>query len=195
MKKRHYDSDQTKKDISEKAMHIFSQKGFNQTSVEDISRASGYSKGHIYYHFGNKEKLFVLLAQNTMNEWYDKWMLKEPSFQTATEKLYAIADHVLHNYQTPLLKAGQELAANPSSNLESVKKLYELSVIPMKTYKDILQEGVERGEFKQGNIDQWTVLLGTWLGGLCHLTNTEQLQSLKPLFHEAVTMFLNSIRS
>jgi AcrR family transcriptional regulator len=193
LNKRRYNSENAKRDIMEKALLIFSQKGYIQTSVQDISKASGYSKGHIYYHFQNKEKLFVLLAQNTMQDWYTKWMVKESAYSTATEKLYGMAMHVLYNYQTPLLKAGQELASNPDSSPESVKQLYELAVIPMGAYRSIFQEGVEKGEFETGNIDEWTVLLGTWLGGLCQLTNTQDLSSLEPLFKQAVTIFLESI--
>lgn len=57
--KRRYNSDNAKRDIMENAALIFSQKGYNQTSIQDISNASGYSKGHIYYHFQNKEKLLM----------------------------------------------------------------------------------------------------------------------------------------
>ena len=178
----------------EQATLLFSYKGYNQTSIQDISTASGYSKGHIYYHFENKEKLFVLLAQNTMQDWNTKWSEKETTYSTATEKLYGIAMHVLYNYQTPLLKGGQELVSNPASSLESVKALYELSVIPMGAYRSILQEGVEKGEFIDGNIDEWTVLLGTWLGGLCSLTNTQEISMLEPIFNEAITIFLTSIK-
>lgn len=194
MDKRRYNSENAKRDIMEKAALIFSQKGYNQTSVQDISKASGYSKGHIYYHFQNKEKLFVLLAQNTMQDWYTKWMAKESSYITATEKLYGMAKHVLYNYQTPLLKGGQELASNPASSLESVKALYELAIIPMGSYRSILQEGVEKGEFEGGNIDEWTLLVGTWLGGLCQLTNTQELSTLEPLFNQAITILLASIK-
>lgn len=194
MDKRRYNSENAKRDIMEKAALIFSQKGYNQTSVQDISKASGYSKGHIYYHFQNKEKLFVLLAQNTMQDWYTKWMAKESSYITATEKLYGMAMHVLYNYQTPLLKGGQELASNPASSLESVKALYELAIIPMGSYRSILQEGVEKGEFEGGNIDEWTLLVGTWLGGLCQLTNTQELSTLEPLFNQAITILLASIK-
>jgi hypothetical protein len=129
-----------------------------------------------------------------MQEWYTKWMDKEHSFATATEKLYGMAMHVLYNYQTPLLKAGQELASNPDSSPESVKQLYELAVIPMGSYRAILQEGAEKGEFKRGNVNEWTVLIGTWLGGLCQLTNTQELKALEPLFNQAVTIFLESIQ-
>ncbi|MBD8032215.1 TetR family transcriptional regulator C-terminal domain-containing protein [Solibacillus merdavium] len=194
MNKRRYNSEKAKRDIIEKATLIFSQKGYNQASVQEISKASGYSKGHIYYHFENKEKLFVLLAQNTMQDWYTKWAVKESSYSTATEKLYGIGKHVLYNYQTPLLKGGQELASNPASSLESIKALHDLAVIPMGVYRAILQEGVENGEFEEGNINEWTILIGTWLGGLCQLTNTQDLHSLEPLFIQAVTIFLASIK-
>ncbi|MET3729846.1 AcrR family transcriptional regulator [Fictibacillus halophilus] len=194
MSKRRYNSETAKQEIMEKAFLLFSQKGYTQTSVADISKASGYSKGHIYYHFQNKEKLFVLLAQRTMNEWYIKWMNKEHDFTCASDKLYGMAMHVLYNYQTPLLKGGQELASNPESSPESVKQLYELAVIPMGAYRAILVQGIEEGEFKNGNVEEWTVLIGTWLGGLCQLTNTQELSSLEPLFKKAVSMFLESIQ-
>lgn len=194
LNKRRYNSEIAKRDIIEKATLIFSLKGYNQASVQDISKASGYSKGHIYYHFENKEKLFVLLAQNTMQDWYAKWALKESSYYTATEKLYGIAQHVLYNYQTPLLKGGQELASNPGSSLESIQALHELAVIPMGVYRAILQEGVEKGEFEDGNINEWTTLIGTWIGGLCQLTNTQELHLLEPLFNQAITIFLAYIK-
>jgi AcrR family transcriptional regulator len=194
LNKRHYDSENAKTQIMEKASLLFSQKGYNQTSVGDISKASGYSKGHIYYHFHSKEKLFVILSQKTMKDWYEKWLKIESNFTSATEKLYGMAMHVLYNYQTPLLRAGQELASNPKSSPESVKQLYDLAIIPMNAYRSIFLEGVEKGEFTDGNIDEWTVLLGTWLGGLCQLTNSEELSKLEPLFKKSITIFLESIK-
>jgi AcrR family transcriptional regulator len=192
--KRRYNSENAKRNITEKATLLFAQKGYNQTSIQEISTASGYSKGHIYYHFQNKEKLFVLLAQNTMRDWFTKWSEKESLYTTAEDKLYGIAMHVLYNYQTPLLKGGQELASNPASSMEAIKALYDLSVIPMGVYRSIFQEGIESGEFVDGNIDEWTTLIGTWLGGLCQLTNTQQLKTLEPLFNQAITIFLISIK-
>lgn len=194
MNKRRYDSENAKREILKEASLLFAKKGYNQTSVADISKASGYSKGHIYYHFQNKEKLFVLLANKTMQDWYEKWMKKATSYTSASEKLYGIAMHVLYNYQTPLLKSGQELAANPNSSPESIKELFNLAIVPMSSYRAILQEGINNGEFITGNIEEWTVLLGTWLGGLCQLTNTEDLSKLEPLFNQAITIFLGSIK-
>ncbi|MEB2301396.1 TetR/AcrR family transcriptional regulator [Lysinibacillus xylanilyticus] len=194
MNKRRYDSEKAKVEIMEHAISLFSQKGYNQTSVGDISTASGYSKGHIYYHFENKEKIFVLLAQKSMQDWHNKWLLKECTYSTATEKLYGMAMHVLYHYQTPLLKSGQELASNPKSSPESVQQLYNLAIVPTGAYRAILQKGIDKGEFVNGNINEWTVLLGTWLGGLCQLTNTQEPKTLEPLFNQAVTIFLRELK-
>ena len=195
MSKRRYDSEKAKNEIMDQATKLFSEKGYNQTSVQDIAKASGFSKGHIYYHFENKEKLFVLLAQKTMKNWHEKWLKLDPGYTSAEEKLYGIARHVLYNYQTPLLKSGQELAANPKSSQESIRQLYELAIIPMSTYHSILKEGIENEEFKNGNLEEWTTLLGSWLGGLCQLTYTQELGRLEHLFAQAVSTFLKSIKT
>ena len=82
MNKRRYDSDLAKEIIAEKAIELFSLKGYTRTSIDNIAKASGYSKGHIYYHYKNKEELFVYLAKDSMKNWHDKWEIAENSIQT-----------------------------------------------------------------------------------------------------------------
>ncbi|MGD0765146.1 MAG: TetR/AcrR family transcriptional regulator, partial [Dehalococcoidia bacterium] len=43
------------------ALGVFSRKGFEDTSVEDICLAAGYSKGGFYFHFKGKDELLVNL--------------------------------------------------------------------------------------------------------------------------------------
>ncbi|BBH18902.1 TetR family transcriptional regulator [Paenibacillus baekrokdamisoli] len=191
--KRHYDSDLTRKIIAEKAARLFSQKGFAGTSVSDISKEAGFSKGHVYYHFENKEKLFVYLAQEGMREWGEKWTALSPNYPSATEKLYAMAKFVLNNYKTPLLKVGQELAVNPSTNPETVKQLYGLAIIPMQAYAAIFQLGMDTCEFKIDDLESTTFLFGTWLGALCQHIFTMDYDKLLLMFHQSVTIFLGGI--
>ena len=37
---------------------LFAEKGFAGTSIEDIVRAAGVTRGALYHHFGSKEELF-----------------------------------------------------------------------------------------------------------------------------------------
>ncbi|HDR7545502.1 TetR family transcriptional regulator [Bacillus cereus] len=193
MNKRRYDSDLAKEIIGEKAIELFSLKGYTRTSIDNIAKASGYSKGHIYYHYKNKEELFVYLAKDSMKNWHDKWKMAEKKYTNATEKLYGMAKFVLYNYKTPLLRAGQELASDPSTNPSTVQQLYGLAVVPLKAYQQILDEGIKSGEFYMKNVEGSCLLLGSWLGGLCQFIHSIEIEKLEVLFEEAIKIFLLSI--
>ncbi|GIP28406.1 TetR family transcriptional regulator [Paenibacillus sp. J23TS9] len=194
MNKRHYNSEETRQVIAEKATQLFAQKGFAGTSIADISRESGFSKGHIYYHFENKEKLFVHLSLETMRHWGEKWQAIAGSYNTSVEKLYGMAHFVMNNYKSPLLPVGQELAMNPSTSPDTLQALQGLAVTPMAAYAAIFHEGVARGEFDIDNVEETTLLFGTWMGTLCQFTLTMEGEPLQRLFQQAVTIFVGGIR-
>ena len=52
----------TRERILDAAMSIFSAKGFHDTKLDEIVREASISKGSIYFHFPNKEKLFIALV-------------------------------------------------------------------------------------------------------------------------------------
>ena len=146
LNKRRYDSDLAKEIIAKKAIELFSLKGYTRTSIDNIAKASGYSKGHIYYHYKNKEELFVYLAKDSMKNWHDKWGIAEKRYTNATGKLYGIAKFVLYNYKTPLLRAGQELASDEHESFYSSTALW-FSCCPFKCISKILIEGIQSDEF------------------------------------------------
>ena len=45
------------------AMKVFSESGYNGSSVDDIASEAGISKGAIYWHFKNKDDLFKSLLE------------------------------------------------------------------------------------------------------------------------------------
>ncbi|ANU27656.1 TetR/AcrR family transcriptional regulator [Planococcus versutus] len=48
-----------KKEIMKQAVHLFSIRGFHQSSVQEIVHAAEISKGAFYKHFESKESLFI----------------------------------------------------------------------------------------------------------------------------------------
>jgi len=65
--------EKTVNDILTAAMHLFSEKGINGTSIRDIEDASGIAKGLILHHFGTKEKLYAAV-QDLLAQHYIKMM-------------------------------------------------------------------------------------------------------------------------
>ncbi len=52
----------TRDRILDAALNIFSAKGFYDTKLDEIVAEASISKGSIYFHFPNKEKLFIALV-------------------------------------------------------------------------------------------------------------------------------------
>ena len=52
----------TRERILDAAMNIFSAKGFHDTKLDEIVAEASTSKWSIYFHFPNKEKLFIALV-------------------------------------------------------------------------------------------------------------------------------------
>ncbi|MBF0481518.1 MAG: TetR/AcrR family transcriptional regulator [Desulfovibrionaceae bacterium] len=50
-------------DILDAATHLFAVKGYQDTSIADISRATGAADGTIFYHFKNKEEILVIILR------------------------------------------------------------------------------------------------------------------------------------
>jgi AcrR family transcriptional regulator len=50
-------------DILGAATHLFAVKGYQDTSIADISKATGAADGTIFYHFKNKEDILVTILR------------------------------------------------------------------------------------------------------------------------------------
>jgi AcrR family transcriptional regulator len=53
-------------EILDAALRVFAQRGLHQTSLEEVAKEAGISKGTIYLYFKNKEELFVAAAQRVV---------------------------------------------------------------------------------------------------------------------------------
>ena len=62
------DGEKTKKKILHVAEALFSEKGFNGTSISMIAKAADVNKALIYYHFKDKNDLIVSLFKNIVEE-------------------------------------------------------------------------------------------------------------------------------
>lgn len=58
--------------ILDAALRVFSRKGYRDASVDDIAGGSGTSKGGVYFHFPNKEAIFLALLNRTTTRLLEK---------------------------------------------------------------------------------------------------------------------------
>ena len=60
---------QTRNNIVEKSLHLFSVKGYYNTSVSDILAATGLTKGGLYGHFASKEEIWNAAYDEAIRIW------------------------------------------------------------------------------------------------------------------------------
>jgi len=80
----------SKKDaILQAATRLFSEKGFKETSIAELSKATGAAEGTIFYHFKNKEDIFLCILEDTRNRVVEEFerYLEEEKFDTGLEMI------------------------------------------------------------------------------------------------------------
>ena len=66
MNKHKLKSDRTKALMKDVAFKLFAEKGYSATSIDDITKQAGYTKGAFYSHFNNKEEIFLQIMDERM---------------------------------------------------------------------------------------------------------------------------------
>jgi AcrR family transcriptional regulator len=65
--------EQTRQQLLLAAARVFARKGFAGASLEEISELAGYTTGALYYHFANKEQLFLDLLRTGWSRQIANW--------------------------------------------------------------------------------------------------------------------------
>ncbi|WP_020620556.1 TetR/AcrR family transcriptional regulator [Paenibacillus daejeonensis] len=142
----------TKLKIIQSATELFRQKGYG-ASIEDLRLKTGISKGLMYYHFKNKEELFIACLKNETMNLISNWTQDQSNARlTATEKLYLVTDYFIEGnqnsliYNIPQFVAQSELdETNKNLNLEQLT--HQIIAPEINLIHEILEEGVQKGEF------------------------------------------------
>ncbi|AGI68668.1 TetR family transcriptional regulator [Octadecabacter antarcticus 307] len=69
------------------AMRVFWRKGFDATSIDDLTDATGLGRGSLYGAFTDKETLFLTVLERYLEKSRQKWLeaLEHPDVRTAIE--------------------------------------------------------------------------------------------------------------
>ncbi|GAA0339043.1 TetR/AcrR family transcriptional regulator [Oceanobacillus oncorhynchi subsp. oncorhynchi] len=196
MNKKQTKSMMTKKKIAEAAKHLFIQKGYAATSIENISEATGVSKGNIYYHFDNKEGLFIYVLDEWEKEWMEQWEEQKKQYPSAIEQLHGIAKHfVINDYNHPLTDVADEFFSHEKSNTLVQNQLYKTINTRISYSQNLLSEGIASGEFKSDNALLLAKIFDTLLYGLNNTCRDLDMKETLNLYAKAIDTFLYGIAS
>jgi TetR/AcrR family fatty acid metabolism transcriptional regulator len=130
------------------AITVFSRKGFFNSKVSEIARASGVADGTIYLYFKNKDDLLISLFEEKMGEVVSDIRERIAASENALGKLKTYIDN---HMSLPVREA--ELTEVLQVELrQSSKFLKDYTPVKFLEYLDvlsgILEEGKRSGEFR-----------------------------------------------
>ena len=140
----------TRIQILQAALTCFANKGYHQTSMDDIVAESGLSKGGLYWHFKSKQELFVSLIEWYLASFSDEAFHTWTAEMSATEKIRAMTEFFLtYNEQlTPFFKITIDFWAQTSED-EQLRAIFDEMLENFRQHLGaIFEEGVARGEFR-----------------------------------------------
>lgn len=139
----------TKEKILTTAYTLFSLKGFESCSMNDIAKEANVNKASIYYHFPSKEGVYEAVIKGILEGFYQRVFTAVTKEQTPQDKLYAFIYAFGENFKNnqhmaPLML--RELASNGENLSVDVKAILARN---MTLLQSILDLGKAQGIFKE----------------------------------------------
>ena len=172
--------EETVKLILDVSTRLFSEKGYDDTSLQDIINETKLSKGAIYHHFDSKEDILKAIFHRLGNENAEIFAkIRDDSRLSGIEKLRKIFQTaVFHSNQSVLLTVSPCLLNNPRFLAMQIEQIYEL--IAPQFVEPILTEGVKDGSINIENpheiAEAIMILTNVWLNPLVKMTDTEGMK-------------------
>jgi AcrR family transcriptional regulator len=154
--------------ILNKALELFSSKGYDATSVREVCEAAGITKPTLYYFYGSKEGVYRALVDGALDE-FRQDLVQRLQTGTTRDKLKKVARGYFEHAssQRELMKFIFSLVYNPASSAPKTDfPRFYAEVVGL--IADSVEEGVASGELAPGPTDvRMLVFMGALGEAVC----------------------------
>ena len=177
--------------ILEAATILFANKGFADTSMQELSKMTGAAEGTIFYHFKNKEQLLLTILEATKDRILVEFEAHMENHEPATgieEMEEVVAFYLLlagrMEYQFLLLHRHflYQFAESRPEFRENLVAIYNCLVI---LFEQAIQKGLEDGSIGEVNPRKSALIIFTMVDGLVRFKNFN-LYDAGALFNELI---------
>lgn len=184
----------TKRKIFEAAMELFAKKGYEGTSVDEITSVVGIAKGTLYYHFSSKEEIFNFLIDEGMNLLKNSIEIKTSKYTNSIDKIKAtilIQIKIMIKYENLITMIISEMWGREDRNLRCRKCVYDYIDI----VENIIEEGIKNGEIrKQDPKAISSLIFGLTSSGLMYKMRKEQGLNIQDIYAEFSKYIINGLK-
>jgi len=153
----------SKERILKAATKVFSEHGYEKSSMRMIAKASHISIGGLYLYFKNKEDLYLTLIKFRMDDYLDKLIKELSAIQDPVAQLRTYISMSLNyakKYKELLLIKGRELGL--TSGIDIKRKFFRRQ---KRLVEEIIQRGITSGVFREYNVVEATKVIRSAIRG------------------------------
>lgn len=150
--------------IMKAAENLFSEKGFSQTTIEDISKASEYSRRTIYAYYESKEDILHHIIENGLIELKEK-IENSISLNEDFITAYRTICVAMRKYQSEYHNSADNVNSANTANFDfenlsdTVKHILLLGTEINNILAAFIENGKEKGIVRQDTIPMLTVYI------------------------------------
>lgn len=175
------------------AARLFAEKGYDETSIQDIISVTKLSKGAIYHHFASKEEIFIRICEHIGRENEAQLSrVRDSKTLNGQEKMREIFRcALLSDNQQQMLSITPYLINSPKFLAMQLRNIYE-EVVP-DFICPILEEGIADGSIQTQHPKELAEALMTlsdiWLHPLLQPTTPEEVRNRCALYNQMTRPF------
>lgn len=137
--------------ILEGALHCFIEKGFQVTTIDDIVRHLGMSKGAIYSYFPSKEEMYIQMADDKMNAMVENSSEHFKNLPSAADQIRYMFDRFRRQSLDELRKwlaFHLEFMLYAARQPELTERWNQYASKALLFMQEIMEGGIKTGEFR-----------------------------------------------
>ena len=143
-------------ELLEAALDLFVEKGFAATRVEEVAARAGVSKGTLFLYFQSKEELLKAVVEKNVSSHFKEWNAAFESFEGDSASMVTLCMSVWWQQVGATKASGiAKLMMSEAKNFPEIAAFYQQEVINPAhlLVRRILQRGIDRGEFREMDLD------------------------------------------
>ncbi len=137
--------------ILSSARTLFSEKGYDQTPVEEICALAGIAKGTFFYHFESKQAIVRYILGMQMDEYREQLVQQMDSLQDAISRAEYFIASLMEQAETAPETDSYFGDARADWYETVLREERSRTLLPL--LEDVVLEGIERGYFHIKNPD------------------------------------------
>ena len=192
--------DLTRQRIIEKAMQLFSVKGYYNTSIDSIVKATGLTKGGLYGHFRNKEDIWYAVYDECAKIWRRIVFAGLKEISDPLERIEKVIENALQNYLGVGVFEGGCFLLNALVDLSGQSSTMSNHVLQgFRSFSELLrswlEEAEQKGMLKEGlNLGEIATFLVIAINGTTPLYSSSKDASVWRASKAQLYFYINQLR-